>query len=70
MNTLRVLKEFLKKGEISPRRASPPNRAGSLPYEQPLKAKKKKNQVNLTFIIPRFIYKSLVSNSFVETFGN
>ena len=70
MNTLRVLKEFLKKGEISPWRASPPNRAGSLPYEQPLKAKKKKNQVNLTFIIPRFIYKSLVSNSFVETFEN
>ena len=36
MNTLSFLKEFLKKGEISPRSASPPNRAGSFPYEQPL----------------------------------
>ena len=34
MNTLSFLKEFLKKGEISPRWASPPNRASSLPYEQ------------------------------------
>ena len=37
VNTLSFLKEFLKKGEISPRRASPPNRASSLPYEQPLR---------------------------------
>ena len=28
---------FFKEGEISPRRASPPNRASSPPYEQPLK---------------------------------
>ena len=37
MNTLSFLKEFLKKGENSPRWASPPNRASSLPYEQPLR---------------------------------
>ena len=36
MNTLSFLKEFLMKGEISPRWASPSNRASSLPYEQPL----------------------------------
>ena len=32
-----LLQEFLKEGEISTRRASPPNRASSPPYEQPLK---------------------------------
>ena len=37
MNTLRFLKEFLKKGEISPRWGSLPNLASSLPYEQHLK---------------------------------
>ena len=36
MNTLSFLKEFLKKGEISPRWASPPNRASSFPYEKPV----------------------------------
>ena len=36
MNTLRFLKEFFKKGEISPRWASLPNRASSLLYEQHL----------------------------------
>ena len=41
MNTLSFLKEFLKKGEISPRWASPPNRASSLPYEQRLKVETK-----------------------------
>ena len=29
------LEEFLKEGEISPRQASPPDRASSPPYEQP-----------------------------------
>ena len=37
MNTLRFLKEFFKKSEISPRWASPPNWASSLPYEQSLR---------------------------------
>ena len=37
MNTRSFLKEFLKTGDISPRKASPPNRASSLPYEQPLR---------------------------------
>ena len=37
MNMLSFLKEFLKKGEIPPRSARPPNRASSLPFEQPLR---------------------------------
>ena len=40
MNPLSFLKEFLKKGEISPTWASPPNRASSLPYEQHLNENK------------------------------
>ena len=36
MNALYYYNSFFKEGEISPRRASPPNRASSPSYEQPL----------------------------------
>ena len=40
-------KSFFKEGEILPRRASPPNRASSAPYEQHLNSE----QIRLMFYI-------------------
>ena len=39
MNALYFYKSFFNEGEISPRRANPPNRAISPPYKQPLNGK-------------------------------
>ena len=49
MNTFIFLYQFLKEGDISPRPASPPNRASLPPYEQPLKLIAEHTTV-LTFI--------------------
>ena len=63
MNTLSFLQEFLKKGEISHRWTSPPNRASSLPYEQPLSLLLLYSNLNkktgIRFSSKKFLHKCL-----------